>query len=119
MADKTISEQQAELRRLQAERRRLQGIDGGGEQDEQPTTPRRMSMGRVVELLLTRPTPEHSSVELTRNAKGETQISVAVRNEDPDAAAAKAAELFDSLRARFPMSSGYVGATEEAGQAHD
>jgi hypothetical protein len=48
---------------------------------------------------------DHTSVELTRNAKGDTQVKVAVRDPDPDAAAAKAHELYVGLCAIFPMGS--------------
>lgn len=78
---------------------------------EQPA-PRRMSMGRVVEMLLNRGGGEHSSVTLTRNAKGEVQIEVVVRTADEgevttaDAAAEKAQAIFDGLIVTYPMSSG-------------
>lgn len=115
MTDDTISDQQAEIRRLNAQRRRLKRGQPA-EPDEQPTKPRRLSMGAIVELLLTRGGGEHSAVELTRNAKGETQINVTVRTsedgeiETADDAARKATELYDQLRARYPMSSGLAGA---------
>ena len=38
-----------------------------------------------------------SSVVLTRNAKGGTQVTVKVYNEDPEAAAAKAKTIYDEL----------------------
>jgi predicted aconitase with swiveling domain len=79
--------------------------------------PARMTLGRVIELLTARGTTSSSSVELTRNAKGETQIVVIVRADDsgaiatPDAAYAKAVELYDSARERYPLSSGHTGAS--------
>jgi len=38
-----------------------------------------------------------SSVELTRNAKGGTQIKVKVYNEDPGVASTKCIEIYNSL----------------------
>jgi predicted aconitase with swiveling domain len=79
--------------------------------------PARMTLGRVIELLTARGTTSSSSVELTRNAKGETQIAVIVRADDsgaiatPDEAYAKAIELYDAARVRYPLSTGHVGAT--------
>lgn len=105
-----------EVRELRAE---LRAIEGGGMADEIQARPRRMSATRMLELMLTRGTREHSSVTLTRNARGETQIEVVVRTDDSglvpdvDAAAAKARELFDELRATYPTSAGLVGAATE------
>lgn len=62
---------------------------------------------------------EHSSVELARNARGDTQIKVTVRTgehegvETAEQAAAKAKEVYDLLRSFYPMRSpddGKVGA---------
>lgn len=50
-----------------------------------------------------------SSVEGSRNAKGDMQFTVKVYHLDPDAAKAKAVELLKSLRATFPMGDGTVG----------
>jgi len=50
------------------------------------------------------PTPPESSVELTRNAKGDVQISVTARGWDAAEAAATAQRLFDSLCAFYPRS---------------
>jgi hypothetical protein len=56
-------------------------------------------------------TGEHSNVELSRNAKGDTQIKVAVRTGDSEGvatiedAAAKAKEVYDLLRSFYPMPS--------------
>ena len=53
---------------------------------------------------------EHSSVELARNAKGDTQIKVTVRSGEGEAvatiedAAAKAREIYDALAMLYPMS---------------
>jgi hypothetical protein len=56
--------------------------------------------------------PEHSC-ELTRNAKGATQISLTVRGFGPREVVDRAVELYDFLRARYPLPSGYVGAEGE------
>jgi hypothetical protein len=84
------------------------------------TTPaKRLTLSEIVTLLL-----EHrsgaaggSSVSLTRNARGVTQIEVTVREDDdlrtPDLVAAEATRIYDNLRARFPMPNGLVGAVEE------
>lgn len=81
--------------------------------------PRRLTQAQIIGLLLQRRSADHSSVSLSRNAKGETQIEVTVRSGDSaevetvDEAAEKAAELYDRLRRRFPLSSGHVGATND------
>lgn len=72
-----------------------------------------------------RPGHDGSSVSLTRNAKGETQIDVAVKTSETGSATTveRAAEIaateYETLRARYPLASGYVGATggAEAGGA--
>jgi len=53
---------------------------------------------------------ESHSVELSRNAKGDTQMSIKVYNSDPAEAARIAAELYSNLRVQFPLNSGAVGA---------
>lgn len=71
----------------------------------------------TIRLLLTRssgrqPTEE---VALTRNAKGETQISVsgqAHEDETLEACAERVSAIYETLRARYPLASGHVGATE-------
>lgn len=53
---------------------------------------------------------EHSTIKLTRNAKGDTQIEVSVRTGDsPEVvtaadAVAEAVRLYDNLRELYPMS---------------
>jgi hypothetical protein len=77
-----------------------------------PPAPR-LSLSELVRLqldALTRTSGEHSSVELTRNAKGETQITVKVRTGDAgvetvDDAYAKARELYDMARVAYPSTS--------------
>lgn len=69
---------------------------------------KRMTLSNVLELLLTKSGGEHSSVTLSRNARGETQIEVVVRTGDTgtlataDDAAEKAVELYDRLRELYP-----------------
>lgn len=76
---------------------------------------RRMTLSHVVELLLNRGASERSSVTLSRNAKGETQIEVVVRTGEAgdvltaDDALAKATELYDKARRQYPTSAGTVG----------
>lgn len=83
---------------------------------EPPTRPKRMTLSEVVEHLLARSSSDRSSVTLTRNAKGETQIEVVVRTSDAgalltvDDAASKAVELYDTMRNRYPMADGLTAA---------
>jgi hypothetical protein len=69
----------------------------------------RMTLSRVVELALQRGGHTSSSVTLTRNAKGETQIEVVVRTgENPLVETIAHAEdsagaVYDRLRARYPL----------------
>ncbi len=83
--------------------------------------PHRLTLSEIVSLMLSKGGREHSSVTLTRNAKGETQIEVAVRTGEDEAvataeqAAATCRRVYDSLRAAFPLQSGYVGARPPAG----
>ena len=69
-----------------------------------PTPNRRPhpTLSDVALALATRRSDPTSKVELSRNAKGDVQISVDVTDTDPEVAAAKAADLFDVLRARYP-----------------
>lgn len=69
----------------------------------------RMSLSEILQLLLTKGTPERSSVTLSRNAKGETQIEVTVRTGDSagietvEQAEQAARESYDRLRAEYPL----------------
>jgi hypothetical protein len=56
--------------------------------------------------------PEHSC-DLTRNAKGQTQISLTVRGTELLDVMESAVLVYDRLRARYPLPSGYVGAEGE------
>lgn len=84
-----------------------------------PTPTERMheANARLHELAMTfatRPSaqPEHSC-ELTRNAKGATQIALTVRGTDAAEVVALACELYEGVRSRYPLPSGYVGAEGE------
>ena len=72
----------------------------------------RITQAEVLRYLLERQAKaggEHSTVRLTRNAKGDTQIEVSVRTgehegiETVEAAAGKAQEVYDVLRAMYPL----------------
>lgn len=74
--------------------------------------PRRLTQSEIVDRLLhalNRGGQEHSTIELVRNAKGDTQIKVSVRTGEGDIetveqARMKAEEQFDHLRALYPIS---------------
>lgn len=76
---------------------------------ETPARARRLSLSEVVEQLLARGSGDRSSVTLSRNAKGETQIEVVVRSADSGhvttarEAADEAATLYDELREKYPL----------------
>lgn len=90
-----------------------------------PTEPdaraKRMTLSQIVELLLTRGQHDRSSVALSRNAKGETQIEVVVRTgegvETVEHACVTAEVVYETLRARYPLASGFVGAQPAEGIA--
>ena len=80
------------------------------------TTPApRLTLSQIVTMLLAKPGRDHSSVELTRNAKGETQITVTVRAGESDGidnaadAAAECSRIYEQLRRTFPLANGKVG----------
>lgn len=70
---------------------------------------KRLTLSQIVEALLQRGGGEHSSVTLSRNAKGETQIEVAVRTgetsglETIEQAEAAAQAVYDRLRIAYPF----------------
>lgn len=74
-----------------------------------PQAPRRMTLSQVVEALLQRGGGGGSTVSLTRNAKGETQLEVVVRtSEQGDVTTIEEAEqaaqaVYDRLRERYPF----------------
>lgn len=84
--------------------------------------PRRLTHSEIIGMLLSRserrPT---STVTLTRNAKGETQIEVTVPTgvtdevATPNDAAELCAAIYSQLRQQFPLASGFVGAQTPAG----
>lgn len=103
-------ETRLELASLRAELREL--VEAGRIRVDDPTT-RRVTNAELVRGLIeavTKTGGEHSTVKLTRNAKGDTQVEVSVRTGDTpdvqtvDAAAAKAVEVYDRLRLLYPMS---------------
>lgn len=77
------------------------------------TRPHRLTLSELVPQLLAglqHRGGDHSSVELTRNAKGDVQIRVSVRTgeagvETPEQAADRARELFDKLAGDYPLES--------------
>jgi len=76
-----------------------------------PEPPKRVNLSEVVRGLLARGSGagERSLVRLTRNARGDTQIEVAVRTDEeehPTIAAAldTARAVYDELRGAYPMS---------------
>lgn len=83
----------------------------------QAERPHRMTLSQVVEKLLERGGTEHSSVTLSRNAKGATQIEVVVRTGEGgsvttvEEAEAVAISVYERLRGRYP------GPDESAGEA--
>lgn len=85
------------------------------DQDAERESGRRMTLSRVVEALLERREHGASSVTLSRNAKGETQIEVVVRTSESGAvktieqAEAAARATYDSLRRAYPLASGMTG----------
>lgn len=56
------------------------------------------------------PSQPHSSVEISRNAKGESQFTVKSMDADPYVAEAKSKEIFNRLRATYYMHDGTTGA---------
>jgi len=78
----------------------------------EPEKPKRLSQGQIIEWLLTKPAREHNTVSLKRNRTGDTEIEVVVRAgetgefQSVDDAALKATQLYDSMRARYPMLTG-------------
>ena len=84
--------------------------------------PHRLSLSDIVWLLLTRQPRELSSVKLSRNAKGETQIEVSVYVGNTDEIATVfdaervAKDIYDRLRSVYPMADGYTGARAKPGE---
>lgn len=78
-------------------------------------TGKRLTLSEIVTHLLTRTGGDRSSVNLSRNARGVTQIDVTVRTGDSTEittaveAEERAVEIYERLRAKYPLPSGYVG----------
>jgi hypothetical protein len=69
--------------------------------------PRRLSpserLHEITMAALTRAaSPPEQTVELTRNAKGDVQVSLTVRGHDLDAVLGQAQAAFDALLAKYP-----------------
>ena len=64
------------------------------------------TLSDVALALATRRSDPTSKVSLSLNAKGDVQIDVDVTDTDPAVAAQRAADLFDTLRARYPRENG-------------
>jgi hypothetical protein len=97
MSDNSTRDYHQEMQRLRA----LQG--GGGKTD-------RLTVTEVARTLLDRQHRAASgSVTLTRNAKGDTQISVDVPTDEANPTVEQAAEVarkvYDELRAAYPLTS--------------
>lgn len=109
--EEEVAAYQAEVRQLREQLAELRGRPLHAVPDEEP--PRRMTQGQIlaafVETMRTRATGEHSTVKLTRNAKGDTQIEVSIRTgESEDVAtvedaAAKARSVYDAMRMLYPL----------------
>jgi hypothetical protein len=78
---------------------------------------RRITQGQIIRALLERGSSEHSSVTLSRNSKGETQIEVIVRTDDrgsitsPAEAEQVAREIYDRLQTTYPYTGTATAAT--------
>lgn len=64
-----------------------------------------VAVGRLAAIAQQATEPQ-SSVELSRNAKGETQITVKVYDADPDVASGTAQSLYDSLCRQYAPKAG-------------
>jgi hypothetical protein len=77
-----------------------------------PPKPHRLSLSDILGMVLSRGSGEHDKVALGRSARGETTIEVEVRTRDNETvldAEKRATEVYERLRGKYPMSSGYVG----------
>lgn len=110
---------QAEVRRLRAELAQLRASGGGKHLSVVPDEkPQRMTLTEVVRELLSAQSKhggERSMVKLTRNARGDTQIEVAVRTGDTSGietaadCAAEATRIYDALSMVYPMTDASKG----------
>lgn len=83
---------------------------------------KRLTLSEIVLHLLQRSGNERSSVALSRNAKGVTQIDVTVRTGDTEGitsaldAEREATAIYDRLRRQYPLPSGMTGAEGGPGE---
>lgn len=86
-------------------------------------TGKRLTLSEIVQQLLARSGNERSSVQLTRNSKGVTQIDVTVRTGATEGittaldAEREAVEIYNRLRQTYPLPSGYVDAAGEGSKS--
>ncbi len=77
--------------------------------NDQAQPAKRLSLSQILELMLQRGSGDRSSVTLSRNARGDTQIEVVVRTSDEGSvlsasdALDEAVRLFDLARKRYPL----------------
>lgn len=102
-------------RQLAALRDELREFAAAGRLRVDPSDSGRLRLSDVTRALLaavSKTGGEHSTVRLTRNARGDTQIEVYVRTGDADdvttvdEAAAKAADVYDRLALVYPHNGG-------------
>jgi hypothetical protein len=70
----------------------------------------------TIERLTTRNASTTATAELTRNAKGETQVAVKATGATIREAEAAAVDSYDRLCARYPTGSGFVRNDGDAGK---
>lgn len=68
----------------------------------EPARRQHPTLSDVALALATRRSDPTSKVGLVLNAKGDVQIEVDVTDTDPAVAAQRAADLFDTLRSKYP-----------------
>ena len=78
---------------MQSQRAQLEALQGGKGQ--------RMTVSRMAELLASRTHTSRPSVTLTRNAKGDTQITVECPADTLVDAASQAMDVYDTLCGRY------------------
>lgn len=102
-------------RQVAALREELRELVASGRLQVEPAEPGRVRNAEVLRGLLaalTRTGGEHSTVRISRNARGDTQFEVSVRTGDTAAiasaadAAAEATRLYDNLRELYPLQAG-------------
>lgn len=88
------------------------GEEGGVQTVEEAEAKALEVYARLEAAYPTRNGHDNASIEVTRNAKGETQISVDVKTAEGtvttlEDAAEKALQVYDQTRMRYPMADGY------------